>query len=342
MIELEKDLSQKIIYQDNKTEENNDSTLKKSTNTASSIKTNSEIKEDKQKFEKDNEKEKIHPTKEIDSNKSAIIYKNLLIPAKSQNKLYIFNSYEKPPIIKNQSILVENDMIHTPLNYDINFNSKIYISQKDNIFCKQKIEKNHVNVKLKFFSIFSLNIRNNNYSINFKAKIINNKFELSINISKYKNNFRSYFLKNLLIFKDFKINPLELISSRNKYSNQPDLESKICFNFPKKNKYFKMLKYELNKAFNNFYKQGYNTLKILNNLYNKVKQIIFSIENYKKYKFNTLRNREYSMLVEEQNKNTMKNNEDYSALIMEYEYKVEIEHINEIGFYNNFIEFCQQ
>ena len=316
MIVPENDFSQNINYQGNNLEEYNDSTLKKSTNTASSYKTNSEIKEDKLKFEKESEMEKIHPTKEIDSNKNAINYKNLLIPAKSQNKLYIFNISEKSLFIRSQSITI--------------------------ISCKQKIEKNNVNLKLKFFSIFSLNIRNNNYSINFKAKIINNKFELTINISKYKNNFRSYFLKNLLIFKDFKINPLELMSSGNKYYNQPDLESKISFNFPKKNKYFKMLKYELNKAFNNFYKQGYNTLKILNNLYNKVKQIIFSIDNYKMYKFNALRNREYSMLVEEQNKNTMKNNEDYSALIMEYEYKVEIEHINEIGFYNNFIEFCQQ
>ena len=103
-----------------------------------------------------------------------------------------------------------------------------------------------------------------------------------------------------------------------------------------------MLKYELNKSFYEFYKQGYNFCKMLNNLYNKIKQIIFIIENGKIFQFPTLRNREYPMLIEKQSKNTEIKNEDYSVLIIEFEYKIEIEHTKEIDFFDNFIEFCSQ
>lgn len=368
MIELEKELSQKLIYQENKTEEYNDSsTFKKSTNTVSSQKTNSEISE-KQKFEenkikykKNREIEKIQIINKIFNKylggegsdqyiigykKKAIICKNISLSSIPTNKSYLLNGRPEnnSQFTTSQPVEVGNDMIKPYKAYDIDINSKICYLKKVNIFYEPKIEKNEANLKFKYSSVFYLYIENMNYSINFKAIIVNNKFDLSMKIIKYTNNFSSYFLENLQIFKDFNINPLELLSSGNIYNNnnQADLECTFSFNFPKNNKYFKSLKYELNKSFYKFYKQGYNVCKILNKIYNKIKQNIFKIENDKIYKYPTLRNGEYPMLIEEQNKNNEIKNEDYSILIIEYEYKVEIEHVKEIDFYDSFIEFCSQ
>jgi hypothetical protein len=367
MIELEKELSQKLNYQENKTEENNDSsTFKKSTNTVSSQKASSEIaekqkpEENKIKYKKNREIEKIQIiNKNFNKNlggegsnqyiigykKKAIICKNILLSSIPTNKSYLLNGPENGQFTTSQSVEVGNDMIKPYKAYDIDINSKICYLKKVNIFYEPKIEKNEANLKFKYSSVFYLYIKNINYSVNFKAIIVNNKFDLSINIIKYKNNFSSYFLENLQIFKDFNINPLELLSSGNIYNNnnnQADLECTFNFDFPKNNKYFNSLKYELNKSFYKVYKQGYNACKLLNKIYNKIKQIIFKIENDKIYKYPTLRNREYPMLIEEQNKNNEIKNEDYSILIIEYEYKVEIEHVKEIDFYDSFIEFCSQ
>lgn len=147
-------------------------------------------------------------------------------------------------------------------------------------------------------------------------------------------------MENLLIFKDFEIYPLELLSTGNIHNNQAYLESKINLNFPKNKKYFNLLKYELNQCFYNFNKQRYNVCKMINNLYNKIKQIIYSIENEKIFNFPTLRKREYPMLIEGQNNNYVIKDEDFSVLIIEYENKIEFEYIKEIGFYDGFIEFC--
>ena len=364
MIELEKELSQKLNYQEIKTEENNDSsTLKKSTKTTSSQKTNSEIsqeqkfEENKIKYKKSREIEKIQILNKIYNKylnlkgfnqhiiaykKKAQVYKNLLLEPTLTNISYLSNDPKNRSFAISQSVKMENDMIQPFKVYDINLNSKICYFKKVNIcYYEQKIEKNAN--KYKYSSVFYLCIINNYYSINFKVKIVNNKFDLSIKIIKYKNNFSSYFLENLLIFKDFNINPLELLSSGNTYNKfKAGLEFKININFPNNTKYFKWLKYELNKSFYKFYKEGYNVFKMLNNLYDRIKQIIFVIENDRIYQFPTLRNREYPMFIEGQNKNIEMKNEDYSILIIEYGDKIEIEHIKEIGFYDSFIEFCSQ
>ena len=230
-------------------------------------------------------------------------------------------------------------MIKSHKKFDTNSFQKIDNFQNINIIYERRNEKNAVNLKFKYSSVFFLCVINKNYSANFKAIIANNKFILTIDIIKYKNNFSSYFLENLSIFKDFKINLLELLSSGNRYSNKAYLDIKISLNFPKNKKYFNLLKYELNKSFYKFCKQRYNVCKMMNNLYNKIKQIIFEIGKEKIFIFPNFKKRE---LIEEQNKNSVIKDEDFSVLIIEYENKVEFEHIKDIGFYEDFIEFCYE
>ena len=171
MIDLEKNLSQKIIYQENKTEENNDcSTLKNNTNTDSTQQTNSKIEkeqrleENKTKIKKNKQIEKmklINKIKKLYLNEGwtqniyafkkelSKIFKNLSLSLTTSKKSYLFHDSENKPFIKNQSIEMKNDMFKLNKIFDINLNSKIYN------FYEQRIEKDVVNLKSNYSSVFS-------------------------------------------------------------------------------------------------------------------------------------------------------------------------------------------
>ena len=222
-----------------------------------------------------------------------------------------------------------NDKIEESQNQIIKyFNKKIYYCLNVNDFI----------IKIK--DIYSkeenfLLLYNNIVIIYINSKI--NNGIIIITIYKY-NSAQSSWInklynlsKNLPNFKD--INIENIYSELKKLINPENFHKKI--EIP----YLDFVKYGYGFIFYNIFENNND----INNFYYNFKEFTFLFEIYKIYNFSfhsNLNKKKNIKLIKDKDKNSFSVEDNYNELYEDYEIKMENQHIKEISFFEDYIEFC--
>ena len=220
---------------------------------------------------------------------------------------------------QNQIIKYFNKMIYYFFEYFF-LNANYFIIKIKDIYSK---EENFLllykNIFLKYINLKIINgiIIITIYKYNSaQCSWINKLYNLSKNLSNFKN-----------------INIENINSKLKKLINPENFHKKI--EIP----YLDFVKYGYGFIFYNL-SENNNDIK---NFYYNLKQFTFLFEIYKIYNFSfhsNLNKKKNIKLIKDKDKNSFSVEDNYNELFEDYEIKMENQHIKEISFFEEYIEFC--